>query len=80
MALLKRTRMKKETARKKQYLEHFRKAKASALTYAQWMKKGGSLGYVRGGAKSPATILREAKAKPFKRKVEDILKLKRKRR
>lgn len=72
MAILKRTRIKKETARKKQYLKHFRKAKASAMTYSQWMKAG--------KGRSPDVALREMKPRPFKRKVEDILKLKRKKR
>lgn len=65
MAILKRTRMKKETAKKKEYLKHFKRAKASSMTYVQWTKAGGK--------KSPDVMLREIKAKPFRRKVKDIL-------
>lgn len=65
MALLKRTRMKKETERKQRYLGHFKKAKASSMTYSQWIKAG--------EGRSPDVILREMKSRPFKRKVKNIL-------
>lgn len=57
--------MEKETARKKRYLEHFKKAKGAAMTYFQWIKAGQE--------RSPDVILREMKPKRLKRKVKDIL-------
>lgn len=60
-----RIRMLKETARKQRYLEHFKKAKSSAKTYSQWIKAG--------EGRSPDVILREVKARPFRRKVKKIL-------
>lgn len=65
MALFKKRAMKKETARKKRYLEHFKKAKATSMTYGQWIKAG--------EGRSPDVMLREMKARPFKRKVKHIL-------
>jgi len=65
MALFKKRKRKKETARKKRYLKHFKKAKASAMTYSQWIKAG--------EGRSPDVMLREMKSRPFKRKVEHIL-------
>ena len=52
MALLKRIlkhrKMKKETAKKKEYLKHYKKAGRQAMTYAEWLKKGKQPTYFRG--------------------------------
>lgn len=72
-ALLKKSRMKKETARKKQYLEHYKKAGPKhAMTYVEWMKKGKEPVYFK-GIKKKTTVeaqLREARISPerFKKK------------
>lgn len=71
-ALFKKSRMKKETARKKRYLQHFKKAGKHSLTYAQWIKEGEEPVYFK-GIKKKKTVeaqLREAGISPerFKRK------------
>lgn len=73
-ALLKKSRMKKETARKKRYLQHFKRAGAkNAMTYVEWQKKGESSTYFKGAGGKARTVeaqLREAGIDPkrFKRK------------
>ena len=72
-ALLKKSRMKKETARKKRYLEHYKKAgPESAMTYVEWMKKGEEPVYFKGiqKKKTVEAQLREAGVNPqrFKKK------------
>lgn len=72
--LLKTGRMKKETARKKRYLQHFKKAGPKhALTYAQWVKEGEESVYFKGAGGKKKTVeaqLREAGIDPgrFKKK------------
>ena len=64
-------RMKKETAKKKRYAEHYKKAGKHAMTYAQWEKKGEKPVYFKGvRKKSDEARLREAgiSSKRFKRK------------
>lgn len=55
-------RLKKEAARKKEYLKHYAKAgPAHAMTYAQWQKKGKKPAYFKGiEKKSEEARLREA--------------------
>lgn len=73
-ALLKKSRAKKETARKKRYLKHYKKAgPRSAMTYAQWIKSGEEQAYFKGAGGRKGTVeaqLREAQIDPkrFKRK------------
>lgn len=72
-AFLKKGRMKRETARKKRYLQHYKKAGKHALTYAQWVKEGESPTYYKGAGGRARTVeaqLREAGISPerFKRK------------
>ena len=72
-ALLKKSRMKRETARKKRYLQHYKKAGKHALTYAQWIKEGETSAYFKGAGGKKRTVeaqLREAGISPerFKRK------------
>ena len=63
-ALLKKHRAKKETARKKRYLQHYKKAGPKhAMTYAQWIKEGESPTYYKGAGGKARTVeaqLREA--------------------
>jgi hypothetical protein len=67
-------KMKKETAQKKRYAEHYKKAGPKhAMTYAQWLKKGEEQVYfkgVGGRKKTVETQLREAgvSSKRFKKK------------
>lgn len=67
-ALLKKSRMKRETASKKRYLEHFKKAGVKhAMTYAQWKEKGEQPAYFKGAGLKRTTVeaqLREAKISP----------------
>jgi len=70
---LKKRRMKKETARKKRYLKHYKKAGKHALTYAQWIEKGEQSTYFKGAGGRQRTVeaqLREAGVSPdrFKKK------------
>jgi len=73
-ALLKKSRMKKETARKKRYLQHFKRAGAkNAMTYVEWQKIGESPTYFKGAGGRARTVeaqLREAGVDPkrFKKK------------
>jgi len=72
-ALLKKSKAKKETARKKRYLQHYRKAGKNALSYAQWIKKGEQSTYFKGAGGKQRTVeaqLREAGISPdrFKKK------------
>lgn len=73
-ALLKKSRMKRETARKKRYLQHFKRAGAkNAMTYVEWQKKGESPTYFKGAGGKARTVeaqLREAGVDPkrFKKK------------
>jgi len=73
-ALLKKSRMKRETARKKRYLQHFKKAGPKhAMTYVEWQKKGESSTYFKGAGGKTRTVeaqLREAGIDPkrFKKK------------
>ena len=73
-ALLKKSRRKKETARKKRYLRHYKEAGPKhAMTYAQWMKGGEESVYFKGAGGKKRTVeaqLREAGIDPkrFKRK------------
>ena len=72
-AFLKKSRMKRETARKKRYLQHYKKAGKSAMTYAQWIKEGEASTYYKGAGGKRRTVeaqLREAGIDPkrFKRK------------
>ena len=73
-ALLKKSRMKKETARKKRYLRHYKEAGPKhALSYAQWLKEGEESVYFKGAAGRKRTVeaqLREAGISPqrFKKK------------
>ncbi len=65
--------MVKETAKKKRYLQHYKKAGKKAMTYAEWMKKGEKPTYFKGvglRGKSIEAQLREAGVSParFKRK------------
>ena len=58
-----RIRMLKETARKQRYLQHYKKAGAKALTYAQFIKSGEQPTYFKGAGfrrKSVEARLREA--------------------
>lgn len=66
-----RIRMEKETAKKKRYLQHYKKAGKKAMTYVEWMKKGEKPVYFRGVHKpTVGAQLREAGISParFKRK------------
>lgn len=58
-------RMKKETASKKRYAKHYKKAGPKyAMTYAEWQKKGEQPTYFKGaGLRRPTTEakLREAR-------------------
>lgn len=65
-----RIRMEKETARKKEYLKHYKKAgKHHAFSYAQWLEKGKTPAYFKGmGGKSTETQLREARVSPARLK------------
>ena len=72
-ALLKTSRMKKETARKKRYLEHYKKAGKHAMTFVEWTKKGEQPTYFKGTGFKRKTVesqLREAGISPdrFKKK------------
>ena len=73
-ALLKKRRAKKETARKKRYLRHYREAGPKhALSYAQWLKEGEEPVYFKGAGGRKRTVeaqLREAGVSPdrFKKK------------
>jgi len=73
-ALFKKHRMKKETARKKRYLEHYKKAGPKhAMTYVQWIKTGEQPTYFKGTGFRQKTVeaqLREAGISPgrFKKK------------
>ena len=73
-ALLKKSRMKNETARKKRYLKHYKQAgKQHAMTYVEWQKKGEQPTYFRGRGFRKKTVeaqLREAGISPerFKKK------------
>lgn len=64
-ALLKKSRMKRETARKKRYLQHYKKAGPKhAMTYAQWIKEGETSTYYKGAGGKAQTVeaqLRESK-------------------
>lgn len=52
--------LEKDTAKKKEYLKHYKKAgKHQAMTYAQWLKKGKESVYF-GKRKSPEARMREA--------------------
>lgn len=66
-ALLKKSRAKRETARKKRYLQHYKKAgKHHAMTYAQWIKEGQKTAYY-GKSKKGKTVeaqLRELRIDP----------------
>jgi len=56
-------KMKKETARKKRYAEHYAKAGLKhAMTYAEWLKKGEQPTYFKGipKRKTAEAQLREA--------------------
>lgn len=72
MALFKKRAMKKETARKKRYLKHYKKAGPKhAMSYAQWLKAGEKPVYFKGVRKGTIeSRLREAGVSPerFKRK------------
>ncbi len=65
-------RMAKETAKKKRYAKHYKKAGPKhAMTYAEWSKKGEQPVYFKGVRKGTAEAqLREAGISPkrFKRK------------
>lgn len=65
-------RMKKETASKKRYAEHYKKAGPKyAMTYAEWQKKGKEPVYFKGVKKKTVEAqLREAGVSPkrFKRR------------
>ena len=67
-ALLKKHRAKKETASKKRYLQHYKKAgKHHAMTYAQWKKQGEEPVYFKGAGGKKRTVeaqLREAGVNP----------------
>lgn len=73
-ALFKKSRMKKETARKKRYLQHYKKAGPKhAMTYVEWQKKGEQSTYFKGAGGKARTVeaqLREAGIDPkrFKKK------------
>lgn len=73
-ALLKKSRAKRETASKKRYLEHYKKAgKHHAMTYAKWKKEGEQPTYFKGAKFRRKTVearLREAGISPerFKKK------------
>ena len=47
-ALFAKRRRRKETERKKRYLEHYKKAGKHAMTYVQWIKKGEQSTYFKG--------------------------------
>ena len=47
-AILKHGKKARETKRKKRYLEHYKKAGKSAMTYAQWIKEGEQSTYFKG--------------------------------
>ena len=51
--------LEKETAKKKEYLKHYKKAGRHAMTYAQWLKKGKESVYI-GKRKSAEARMREA--------------------
>lgn len=55
-------RMKKETASKKEYAKHYKKAGSRhAMTYAEWLKKGKQPVYFKGVKKKSAEArMREA--------------------
>lgn len=60
-------RMKKETAQKKQYAEHYKKAGPKhAMTYVEWLKKGKQPTYFKGmpKRKTAEARLREAGISP----------------
>ena len=72
-ALFAKRRRRKETERKKRYLQHYKKAGKHALTYAQWIKEGETSTYFKGAGGKARTVeaqLREAGISPerFKRK------------
>lgn len=73
-ALLKKSRAKKETARKQRYLKHYKEAGPKhALSYAQWKEKGEQPTYFKGAGMKRGTVeaqLREAGINPdrFKKK------------
>jgi hypothetical protein len=64
-ALLKKHRAKKETASKKRYLEHYKKAGSKALTYAQWKKEGEEPTYFKGPKHRKKTV--EARLREYNR-------------
>jgi len=66
-ALLKKHRRKKETASKKRYLEHYKKAGKDAMTYVQWKKEGEQPTYFKGVGLRRGSVeaqLREAGVSP----------------
>ena len=72
-ALFAKRRRRKETARKKRYLQHYKKAGKHAMTYVQWMKEGEQPTYFKGAGGRARTVeaqLREAGIDPkrFKKK------------
>uniref|UniRef100_A0A6M3L3I0 Uncharacterized protein n=1 Tax=viral metagenome TaxID=1070528 RepID=A0A6M3L3I0_9ZZZZ len=72
--LLKKGRLKRETERKKRYLQHYEKAGPEhAMTYAQWKKEGEQPTYFKGAGLRKTSVesqLREAGVSPsrFKKK------------
>lgn len=60
-------RMKKETAKKKRYAKHYKRAGPKyAMTYAQWSKEGEKQIYFKGAAFRKPTVearLRESRTK-----------------